>query len=150
MISIPIQFELFERPRNGAKETYRLQFPENAGDHVALLRSALLVNSQKLLDGIKHNIKWQASIRVVFSKAINPNIITDLPVFFLTEPVTSTSGYPLDLHRRMWHQIDTYEKNIYRWVIDHLINLDVHVYVYDPLRADGYIALSKSHIDNSK
>ena len=85
----------------------------------------------------------------MFAKAINPNIITKPAMFFLTEPVASTSSDPLELQlqvalRLLTHQIDTYEKNGSGWIIDHYVNIDVHIYVYNPLRAGAHIPLSKN------
>ena len=125
-----------------------MEFSENTEDQVAQLRSAVLSSARTLLDGIKSNIKWQIDISVVFVKAANPNIVTEKPIFFLTEPVTSTSGDPLELQlkvalRRLWHEIDTYERNGSGWVLDYVVNLNVHVYVYDPLKAGAHLPASK-------
>ena len=144
----PFQFKLVKRSRKGAKKTYRVQFPENTDDQVAQLRSAVLSNARNLLSTIESNIKWQMDISVVFVKAANPNIVTEKPIFFLTEPVASTSGDPLDLQlkialRSLWHQIDTFERNGSGWVLDHVVDLNLHVYFYDPLRAGSHIDVSK-------
>ena len=81
-------------------------------------------------------------------KAANPNIVTEKPIFFLTEPVPSTSGDPLELQlkvalRRLWHEIDTFERNGSGWILNHIHDLNLHVYVYDPLKAGGHIDISK-------
>ena len=85
----------------------------------------------------------------MFAQAANPNVVTKPPMFFLTEPVSSTSGDPLELQllvalRRLTHQIDTYEKNGSGWILDHFITLDIHIYKYNPLRAGAHIPLSKN------
>ena len=144
----PFQFQLVKRSRKGAKKTYRIGFPETADDQVSQLRSAVLSNARNLLNEIKSNIKWQFDISVVFVKAANPNVVTEKPIFFFTEPVTSTSGDPLELQlkialRRLWHQIDTFERNGSGWVLDHVVDLNLHIHTYDPLRAGSHIDLSK-------
>ena len=125
-----------------------MEFSENTEDQVAQLRSAVLSSARTLLEGIKSNIKWQIDISVVFAKAANPNIVTEKPIFFLTEPVTSTSGDPLELQlkvalRRLWHEIDTFERNGAGWILNHIHDLNLHVYVYDPLKAGAHIDISK-------
>ena len=70
-------------------------------------------------------------------------------MFFISEPVSSISGDPLDLQlqvalRRLMHQVDGYEKNGSGWVLDHFVTLDVHIVKYNPLRAGAHIPLSKN------
>ena len=134
---------------HGSNETYRLKLHEHSENQVAQLRTALLVNARELLDGIKRNIKWQASLRTVFAKATNPNIITKPAMFFITEAVSSTSSDPLELQlqialRNLMHQVDGYEKNGSGWVLDHFVTLDVRILKYDPLRAVAHIPLSQN------
>ena len=85
---------------------------------------------------------------MVFAKAANPNVITEKPMFFITEPVASTSGDPLELQllialHRLWHQIDTFERNGSGWLLDHIVDLNLHIHSYDPLRAGAFISVSK-------
>jgi len=70
-------------------------------------------------------------------------------MYFLTEPVSSISGDPLELQlqvalRRLMHQVDDYEKNGSGWVLDHFVTLDVHMLNYNPLRAGAHIPLSRN------
>ena len=83
---------------------------------------------------------------MVFHRAARPDILTEPPVYFRTEPVASTSSNPIELQlkvalRRLWQEIDTYEENGSGWVLDHLIELDLHVVAYDPLRAGAHMKL---------
>ena len=149
VIVSPDQFELLKHAVKGSNEIYRLHLYENSENQVAQLRTALLSNARELLGGIEKNIKWQASLRTVFAQATNPNIVTKPPMFFLTEPVSSTSGDPLELQlkvalRRLMHQVDGYEKNGSGWVLDHFVTIDVHILKYNPLRAGAHIPLSKN------
>ena len=43
--------------------------------------------------------------------------------------------------RRLWQEIDTFEENGSGWVVDHLVQLDLHVVSHDPLRASGHLKL---------
>ena len=62
--------------------------------------------------------------------------------------MTSTSGDPLELQlkvalRRLWHEIDTFEQNGSGWILNYIHDLNLHVYVYDPLKAGAHIDISK-------
>ena len=43
--------------------------------------------------------------------------------------------------RRLWQEIDTFEENGSGWVVDRLIEIDLHVVSHDPLRAGGHLKL---------
>ena len=113
------------------------------------LNDAFMKNTRALLNSIEKNIKWQTRLSVVFARATNPDIVTKPPIYFMTEPVTSTSNDPLELQlavalRRIWQMVDTFERNGSGWIIGHFVALDVHIYNYDPLRAGAHIPLSKN------
>ena len=135
---------------NDSARTYRLPFTEDAPgqEFVADLGNAVLVTARTLIEQLagEASIKWYASLTLVFHKATQPNVVTEPPVYFRTEPVALTSSNPLELQlkvalRRLWHQIDRYESNGSGWVVDRLRELDVHVVSYDPLRAGIYLTL---------
>ena len=145
-------FTQVESSVNDSARTYRLPFTEDAPgeEFVADLGNAVLVTARTLIEQLagEANIKWYASLTLVFHKATQPNVVTEPPVYFRTEPVASTSSNPLELQlkvalRRLWHQIDRYEANGSGWVVDRLRELDVHVVSYDPLRAGIYLTLPK-------
>ena len=147
----PREFELVNSSLDGAAETHRLRFAgePNDVDVVAQLGNAVLVDARALLERNEKNIKWYAGLRLVFRKAARPDVLTDPPVFFKTEPVASTSGNPLELQlkialRRLWHQIDRYEANGSGWVIERFEAPELHIVEYDPLRAGAYVPLPKS------
>jgi len=144
------EFTQVETSVNNAARTYRLTFSKDmpGEDFVADLSSAVLVNAHERLEQLSReaNIKWYTSLSLVFHKAARPDMITDPPVYFRTEPVQSTSATPLALQlkialRRLWHKIDRYEANGSGRVIDHLRELDLHIVSYDPLGAGIYISL---------
>ena len=146
-LSIPIQFELLEQALDGGTLTYRLQLSEEP-DVIVGLDEAIKINTRDLLKTIEKNIKWQLSLSLTFVKAANTEVVTDPPVVFLTEPVSSTSGDPVELQlkvalRRLWQQIDEYERNGSGWIIDRLVALDLRVYNHLPLRGSAHIQLEK-------
>ena len=147
----PRTFNLVENSLNGAAQTYRLPFTSTGhGAYVNELNTAVLFDAHHQIEQLSRdqNVKWYLTLAVVFHRAVRPDILTDPPIFFRTEAVASTSSNPLDLQlkvalRRLWQEIDTYEENGSGWVIDHRIQLDIHVVAYDPLRANQHFKLPK-------
>ena len=43
--------------------------------------------------------------------------------------------------RRLWQEIDTFEEGGSGWIVNHLVQLDLHVVSHDPLRASGHLKL---------
>ena len=71
---------------------------------------------QLLESSSKGNIKWYLKLGVRFHRAINVEQVTDPPIYFSTEPVTSTSANPLELQllialRQLWQDVDIFEQN---------------------------------------
>ena len=86
---------------------------------------------------------------MLFVKAANPAVITHPPIFFESEPFASTSGDSLSLQlevalNQLTHQIDGFERNGSGWTIHHILEFDVRVIVYDPLRAGAHVGVSQS------
>jgi len=144
------EFTRVETSVNNSARTYRLPFSEDAPgeDFVADLKSAVLDKSRELLERLSReaNIKWYISLSLVFRKTARPDVITDPPVYFQTEPIQSTSATPLELQlqialRRLSHKIDKYETNGSGWVVDYLRELDLHIVSYDPLGAGIHLSL---------
>ena len=147
-ISNPVQFELLEHAIDRRSETYRMRL-EDETDAIVGLEEAVKNNARVLLQSIEKNIKWQIVLSLTFVKATNPEVVTDPPVVFLTEPVSSTSGDPIELQlkvalRRLWQQIDKYERNGSGWIIDRLVTLDLRVYNHLPLRGSAHIPLDNN------
>ena len=87
-------FSLVENSINGAAQTYRLPLKSTASDdYVAELSSAVLVSSREQIEqlSLERNIKWYLTLSLVFHRASRTDILTDPPVYFRTEPVSSTS-----------------------------------------------------------
>ena len=130
-------------------ETYRLRPQRGASNQIPQLRSALLEKAHTLLHGTQINYKWMASVKMLFVKAANPSVITRPPIFFESEPFTSTSGDALSLQlqvalNQLTHDIDGFERNGSGWTIHHILEIDIRVMMYDPLRAGAHVAVSQS------
>lgn len=97
-------------------QMYRLYFTNDV-DVVSSLGTAVLDRANVLIQSFSPNpIKWHMSLAVTFSKAVNPGVATNDPVFFLTEAVVYVSAVILEFHlkvalRRLWLQIDRFERN---------------------------------------
>ena len=87
-------FNLAENSINGAAQTYRLPLSSTVNEeYVAELTSAVLVSSRAQIEQLsrERNIKWYLTLSLVFHRASRPDILTDPPIYFRTEPVSSTS-----------------------------------------------------------
>ena len=87
-------------------------------NYVADLHRAVITDAreQVLEQSSEGNIKWYLTLGVRFRRAIDMEQVTDPPIIFRTEPVTSTSSNPLALQllialRQLWQDIDTFEQN---------------------------------------
>ena len=87
------KFELVDSALRGACTVYRLIFPQGTAiDDTARLHKIILKDVPELLKNKRaemNSFKWYLGLKVVFAKAINPDVVTDPPVVFLTNPVAS-------------------------------------------------------------
>ena len=87
-------FNLAENSLNGAAQTYRLPFTSTANEeYVSELTSAVLVSARDQIEQLsrERNVKWYLTLSLVFHRASRPDILTDPPIYFRTEPMSSTS-----------------------------------------------------------
>ena len=82
-----------------------------------------------------------SGITGVFHKAGNPNIISEPPPFFRTDPSPSYHNYDDKgwkiVNEQLEKQIDNYERNRSGWVVSRLVSLDVSfAEMDDPLKPD--------------
>ena len=87
-------FTLVENSLNGAARTYRLPFNATQNEeYVADLNSAVLWSAREQIQQLtrEQNIKWYLTLSLVFHRAAKPDVITDPPIYFNTEPVSSSS-----------------------------------------------------------
>ena len=86
--------------------------------------------------------KWYVTLKVVFEKLSDSNVITDPPACFRSSPRLGLIGtdYKCELERVyeiLLEQIDTYEKNGSGWNLKHFVDLDVNICtVNNPLGRD--------------
>ena len=72
---------------------------------------------------------YQCNFIVKFQDSFKQNFI-----FVSANPVELQLQIAL---RRLWQEVDSFEENGSGWVVDHLVQLDLHVVSHDPLRAGG-------------
>ena len=90
-------------------------------------------------------------MKVNFCKAVDATIINDPPVVFRSSPVhTSSASTTLKNSLRkaeneFWEQIDGYISGGSGWVLDSIVELDLVIFTFDPLRASSYIKLPKRY-----
>ena len=73
--------------------------------------------------------KWYLGLKAIFHKAANPDIISDPPPFFRTDPSPSYHKYSDKVweivKEQLEKQIDNYECNESGWLVSRLVSLDV-------------------------
>ena len=87
-------FYLAESSINGAAQTYRLPLASSVNEeYVTELTLAVLGSSRKQIELLsrERNVKWYLTLSLVFHRASRPDILTDPPVCFRTEPMSLTS-----------------------------------------------------------
>ena len=77
-----------------------------------------------------------------FHKALNPDIISDQPPLFKTDPFPSYHKYDDEVWQsvkeQLEKQIDNYERNESGWITSRLVSLDVSfAEMDDPLKPKG-------------
>ena len=87
-------FYLAESSINGAAQTYRLPLTSAVNEeYVTELTSAVLSSSRDQIEQLsrERNLKWYLTLSLVFHRASRPDVRTDPPIYFRTEPMSSTS-----------------------------------------------------------
>ena len=84
---------------------------------------------------VKHGIKWYFGLTLTFRKAASSDVITDPPVVLHTEPKMGLRGtnYERKLSEafeEMIGNIDTFERNGSRWIVDKFLQLDLNIAAY--------------------
>ena len=88
----------------------------------------------------KRGIKWYVCLKVVFMKAVEPQIVTIPPAYFNTEPLVGfiTTNYDLQLHHTfdtLVHMVDEFVQRGSGWVIKEFVDIEANILKYDPLLA---------------
>ena len=94
----------------------------------------------------KRALKIIVALHVVFRQATDPTFLSDPNPVFQSKPVEILEGTDIDerLHlivNELLKKIDDFEERGSGWVLHELYRLDLHTYIYDPLRASTYIPL---------
>ena len=97
----------------------------------------------------RKNIKWFAGLKLEFCMASDNTIITNPPINFNSETcilLVEDQEEEIILQcqvafNNIIHQIEEFSKNGSGWILDQLLNLDINIIDYDPLRAGTYLPL---------
>ena len=86
--------------------------------------------------------KFQIAVSVVFHKAVDPAVITQLPVALASEMVAiyADAILPLDdVNCQLLNFIEVYEHNGSVWVFSNFASLQLTLWHLDPLRASAFV-----------
>ena len=92
----------------------------------------------------KRSLKIIVALHVTFHQATDPTFLSEPPPVFKSRPMEVLMATDIDevLHTitdQLLKKIDDFEQRGSGWVLRELSRLDLHTYVYDPLRASTYI-----------
>ena len=135
-------FNLLESALGGVFQTWRYTFPD--GEQQDLHKSLDIVVKSTFYDlVIKTNgtLKWYLGLKAVFHKAVNPEVISDPPPFFKTDPFPSYHKYDDKVweivKEQLEKQIENYDCNGSGWAVSRLVSLDASFNkMDDPLKPD--------------
>lgn len=127
------KFELVENSLRGGAKVYRLAFPQGT-DNVDFVRLHEMIAKDvpELVQNAKGLFKWYLGLKVIFQKATNPDIVTDPPIFFITDPVASYESHSDSeiwkfVKEQLMKQIDNYQMNGSGWIVHQMMSLDVNM-----------------------
>ena len=94
----------------------------------------------------KRALKMIVALHVTFHQATDPTFLSEPPPVFKTSPMEVLAATDIDevlksISNELLKKIDDFEERGSGWVLHELSRLDLHTYVYDPLRASTYIPL---------
>ena len=94
----------------------------------------------------KRSIKIIVALHALFHQATDPTFLSEPPPVFKTTPIEILTATDIDevlqtIMEQLLKKIDDFETRGSGWVLHELSRLDLHTYVYDPLRASTYIPL---------
>ena len=96
----------------------------------------------------KRSIKIIVALHALFHQATDPTFLSEPPPVFKTTPIEILNATDIDevlqtIMEQLLKKIDDFETRGSGWILHELSRLDLHTYVYDPLRASTYIPLPK-------
>ena len=94
----------------------------------------------------KRSMKIIVALHVIFHQATDPTFLSEPPPVFKTTPIEILTATDIDevlqsIYDELLKKIDDFETRGSGWLLHELSRLDLHTYVYDPLRASTYIPL---------
>ena len=92
----------------------------------------------------KRALKIVVAVHTTFHQATDPTFLSEPPPVFKSLPMEVLASTDIEevLHiitEELLKKIDDFEERGSGWVLHELSRLDLHTYVYDPLRASTYI-----------
>ena len=133
-------FNLLESALGGVFQTWRYIFSdEEQKDLYKSLDTVVKSTVYDLVIKSTGTFKWYLVLKAIFHKAANPDIISDPPPYFRTDPSPSYHKYSDKVweivKEQLEKQIDNYECNGSGWITSLLVSLDVSFSeMYDPLK----------------
>ena len=94
----------------------------------------------------KRALKIAVTLHVTFHQATDPTFLSEPPPVFKSSPLEILAATDIDevlqsIYDQLLKKIDDFETRGSGWLLHKLSRLDLHTYVYDPLRASTYIPL---------
>ena len=94
----------------------------------------------------KRALKMIVALHVTFHQATDPTFLSEPPPVFKTSPMEVLAATDIDevlksISNELLKKIDDFEERGSGWVLHELSRLDLHTYIYDPLRASTYMPL---------
>ena len=134
-----------ETAHGGNFRLYRKSIDSNK-NVIDKLRHVIMNDCRGVIRNEPQNIKFYVTGKFVFEKATRPGVVTDPPVFFKTSPIATTRSIPIEealesTFQDMREKINTYIRNGSGWVLKAVLDVDLRVATYDPLRATSYLRL---------
>ena len=96
----------------------------------------------------KRALKIVVALHVTFHQATDPTFLSEPPPVFKSSPLEILAATDIDevlqsIYDQLLKKIDDFESRGSGWILHKLSRLDLHTYIYDPLRASTYIPLPK-------
>ena len=120
---------------------WHIHYPEEYRfcDHKILLKTSALAMKdiiQKQLYEKTKRLKYTMSIHTVFTKAVAPEVKTELTVVLHSDPTTVYAANDLEkclinTAEDLYKKIEEYEGIESGWIIDYLVRLDTGIYPFD-------------------
>ena len=135
-------FNLLESALGGVFQTWHYIFSdEEQKDLYKSLDTVVKSTVYDLVIKSTGTFKWYLGLKAIFHKITNPDIISEPPPFFRTDPSPSYHKYSDKVweivKEQLEKQIDNYERNGSGWVVSRLVSLDVSFNeMDDPLKPD--------------